>query len=760
VPGSIFEFLFKYRPVVFREGDFTLQAPLAPGMLLPIVAVIAAVAVWTYTRVGGKATTRDRLVLSTLRALALAVVAFALLRPTLLVSNVVPHQNYVGILIDDSRSMQIIDEADQPRSGRVATMLAPGSELLSKLEEKFQLRYFRFASTVERVNDAAVLQYDGASTRIAPALDRAREELAPVPLSGLIVVSDGADNSPGGLTESLLALKAAKIPVYTVGVGKEKYEHDVELGRVSTPRTVLEGGSLAVDLVVSANGYSGETVNVVVEDEGRIVSSQEVKLPSDGEPIPVRVKFTAEEGGPRRFTFRVPAQQGELVLENNEQSALIDVRDDKMKILYFEGEPRWEVAFTARALEEDKNLQLVTLQRTAENKFMRLRVDSAEELLHAFPRTREELFKYHGLVLGSIEASAFTHEQLRMIADFVGERGGGLLTLGGRNAYGEGGWGGTPVDDVLPMELPVGLTGGDSEFFDTLKVEPTRAGLAHPTTQIGKTEKESGEQWQRMPRVSTANQLGALKPGATALLTGKGSGTELPVLAFQRYGRGLSIALGVQDTWMWQLGYEVPLEDMTHETFWRQLLRWVVNATPDQVTVTLGSDRSAPGEPVRIITEVDDEAFVRVNNSQVLARIRAPSGNTMEVPLDWTVEKDGEYAGTFTPREKGLHKVDVEATVGTKKIESRSAYVDVADSRSEFFGSQLNATLLKRIATETGGRYYTAADVATLPEDLSITGRGSTVVEELELWDMPILLLLLFSLLGAEWFYRRQRGLA
>jgi uncharacterized membrane protein len=418
------------------------------------------------------------------------------------------------------------------------------------------------------------------------------------------------------------------------------------------------------------------------------------------------------------------------------------------------------VAFTARALEEDKNLQLVTLQRTAENKFMRLRVDSAEELLHAFPRTREELFKYHGLVLGSIEASAFTHEQLRMIADFVGERGGGLLTLGGRNAYAEGGWGGTPVDDVLPIELPVGLTGGDAEFFDTLKVEPTRAGLAHPTTQIGKTEKESGEQWQRMPRVSTANQLGALKPGATALLTGKGSGTELPVLAFQRYGRGLSIALGVQDTWMWQLGYEVPLEDMTHETFWRQLLRWVVNATPDQVTVTLGSDRSAPGEPVRIITEVDDEAFVRVNNSPVLARITAPSGNVMEVPLDWTVEKDGEYAGTFTPREKGLHKVDVEAAVRTRKIESRSAYVDVADSRSEFFGSQLNATLLKRIATETGGRYYTAADVKTLPEDLSITGRGSTVVDELDLWDMPILLLLLFSLLGAEWFYRRQRGLA
>jgi hypothetical protein len=163
---------------------------------------------------------------------------------------------------------------------------------------------------------------------------------------------------------------------------------------------------------------------------------------------------------------------------------------------------------------------------------------------------------------------------------------------------------------------------------------------------------------------------------------------------------------------------------------------------------------------VRITAEVDDEAFVRVNNSQVMAHITTPSGSAMEVPLDWTVERDGEYAGTFTPREKGLHKVVVDATVAGRKVDSSPAFVDVADSRSEFFGSQLNAALLKRIATETGGHYYTVNDLGSLPEDLTLTGRGSTVVEELDLWDMPILMLLLFTLLGAEWFYRRQRGLA
>ena len=89
-----------------------------------------------------------------------------------------------------------------------------------------------------------------------------------------------------------------------------------------------------------------------------------------------------------------------------------------------------------------------------------------------------------------------------------------------------------------------------------------------------------------------------------------------------------------------------------------------------------------------------------------------------------------------------------------------SSFIDVAPSRSEYFGSQLNESLLERIANETGGRYYTPETVASLPEDLSITGRGSTIIEEKDLWDMPILLLLLLSMMAAEWLYRRRKGLA
>ena len=112
--------------------------------------------------------------------------------------------------------------------------------------------------------------------------------------------------------------------------------------RVETPRAVLKGTSLVVNVVLTQTGYAGATVPLNVEDEGRIVGTQEVTLPPDGESATVRVRFTASDAGPRMFRFSVPAQANEQVTQNNAREALIEVSDRREKILYFEGEPRFE----------------------------------------------------------------------------------------------------------------------------------------------------------------------------------------------------------------------------------------------------------------------------------------------------------------------------------------------------------------------------------------------------------------------------------
>lgn len=765
---AVFTFLFKYRPLLFEQGDVAFRPPLPAVLLLVLAAGAIGLVAWTYRRPMAKARTVDRIALATLRAAAFAVLFLCLLRPVLMLSSVVPQQNYLGVLIDDSRSMRIADDGDTPRSRFIdEAFVEPDAALLSALEARFQLRFFRFSDQVDRIDGAGVLTYDGGRTSIAPALDRVREELGALPLSGVVLVTDGADvgaelpdDGTSPLAESLLAMRAAGVPVFPVGVGSESFDHDIELSRVSSPREALKGTSLMVDLMIAQTGFSGERVTVLVEDGGRIVGSEEVELPRAGEPTPVRVHFTATEAGARRFRFRVPAREGERVLENNEQEALIHVRDAREKILYFEGEPRFEVAFLRRAVAPDSNVQVVTLQRTADSKFMRLDVDSAGELFSGFPTTREELFSYRALILGSIEASHFTHEQLRMIAEFVSERGGSLLMLGGRHAFAEGGYAGTPVAAALPVTLDARFS-RDTTFFDTVAVTLTRAGAAQPALRVAETERASRERWQSLPALTTYNRIGPLKAGAVALLDGESSsGADQPILAWQRYGRGQSFALPVQDTWIWQMHADIPLEDQTHEMFWRQLMRWLVSGVPEPVIASVAADHVAPGDPIRITADVSDDRFTKVNDGRVVARITAPDGSEAEVPMRWTVGRDGEYHAMFPATQPGLHVVRVTAGREGRTLSAEPVYAYAEPRRDEFFGSQMRAPLLRRIADETGGRFYTAANVAALAEDIAYAGRGATVQEERDLWDMPALFIALLALLAGEWAYRRSRGLA
>ena len=451
---KLFQALFSYRPVVFQQGEFRFDVTTGSFIAAALVGLVVVVAVLTYRRVRvNDGRLRDRIVLTSLRIAALALVLFCLFRPTLVVRAAVNQQNVVAVLLDDSRSMQIADWAGKPRADFIRAQFgAPDSPLLKSLSDRFIVRVFRFSSSTGRVTAVKELTFDGAQTRLGTAMDGAREELAGLPVSGVVLVSDGADTSEASLSSALLGMKASKLPVFTVGVGSDKLPRDVQIDRVSTPRTVSKDASLMLDVVVTNTGYAGRTVTVDVEDEGRIIGSQKVQLPSDGSPASVRVRATAGESGPRLFKFRVAPQDGEIVTQNNTRESLINVRDERARLLYYEGEPRLEMKFLRRAVADDKNLLVVSLQRTADNKYMRLDGDP-DEVVGGFPKTREELFKYRGLILGSVEAAAFSADQLQMIADFVDRRGGGLLMLGGARSFGEGGYGGTPVADALPLAI-------------------------------------------------------------------------------------------------------------------------------------------------------------------------------------------------------------------------------------------------------------------------------------------------------------------
>ena len=760
--ASAFEFLFKYRPVVFERGELAFAGGRVAWAVVLVGLLVAVPALVGTARLRAGTRRRDRAVLLGLRGLAVALVAVCLLRPALLLSAATPQRNVLAVVVDDSRSMRIADVDGRSRAEAVQRLLAPDGPLLRQLGDRFTLRTFRFSQEAARAADVGTLGFDGPRSRVEAALRSVRQELAGVPLAGIVLVSDGADNAEADPTDAV-TVGGRPVPVFAVGVGGERFATDVEVTRVDVPRTALRGGTIAADVTIAQSGLAGERAQLVVEDDGRIVSTHAIALPGDGERRPIRVAIPAAEAGVRRLRFRVVPQPTELLAENNAREAIVTVRDGREKILYVEGEPRFEFKFVRRAVAADSQLQVVGLQRTAEDKFLRLDVSDSGELRAGFPATREELFGYRAVILGSIEASHFTSEQLRLLADFVGERGGGLLLLGGRRSFREGGWSGTALAEVMPVALDEGAPEENLEeapsFLAEVHANPTAAGLAHAVTQVANTPEASAERWRTLPALTTVNRIRGLRPGAVTLLAA-GTGRDAPpVLAYQRYGKGLAVAFPVQDSWIWQMHADVTLEDQTHERFWRQLLRWLVSEVPDRAAVAPSVERLGAGEPVTLRAEVRDSAFQGVNDAAVTARVTTPGGAEREVPLRWTGGADGEYRGVYTPTEDGTHAVQVEAVSRGERLGARAAFVRSGDGAEEFFDATQRAPFLRRLATTTGGRYYTPATAAALPRDVVYTESGNTMLERKELWDMPIVLLVLVGLLGADWAYRRARGL-
>lgn len=756
---ALFRFFFELSPIVFSQGEFRFAASTGSYVAAAAVAAAAGLTILAYRTGPGRP--GQRVGLAAIRLAILAIILVCMFRPLLVVRAAVPQQNFLGVLLDDSRSMQIADVDGQPRSAFVKSEFGAADRgLLKSLSDRFTVRTFRFSSAATRTTQESDLTFAGSQSRLGAALSGVRQELAGLPVAGLVMVTDGADTADAALGDAILGLKAEGLPVFTIGVGRETLSKDIQVGRVVTPKTALKGTTLMVDVVLSQSGFDGQKVTLDVEDEGTLVSTQQVSLPAAGTPASIPVRFTVNEAGPRVLRFRVSPQQGELVIENNAREALIDVRDRKEKILYFEGEPRYEYKFIRRAIPEGDNLIVTSLIRTADNKYMRQGVDGPDELLAAFPKTREELFAYRSVIIGSLEAAAMTGDQLKMISEFVDRRGGGLLMLGGPRAFAEGGWSGTAVADALPVVLDRTKVQAKGTVM-RLSIKPTRAGNATAVTQLGATEQASAERWATLPVVTAVNRVDAVKPGATVLLMGTDeSRAERPMLIFQRYGRGKTFAFLPQDTWNWQMDVSIAVEDLTHENYWRQLLRWLVDGVPDQVEPALTTERVEPGEGATLTANIVDPSFVELNDAAVMATVTAPDGTISDVPMSWDGEHAGQYQATIPTKAPGWYEAKIEATRAGKSVGSAVTHFRAAPGDAEYFDATMHAGTLRRIADDTGGRFYDASNTASLADDLRYTGRGVTSVEEHELWHMPIVLLLLVGLLCAEWGYRRVVGLA
>jgi uncharacterized membrane protein len=756
-----------------QEGRFSFAYGISPW-LFALIAVALTVVVWLLYR----KTTRNlshgwKGSLITLRSVVLLLLLFCLLRPVVTTEQVVPQESYLAVLIDDSQSMSIEDiSAGRSRADAVAQLLYEGGGILEPLSDSFQVRTFRFDKDTQRVTDSAGLSAAGTASSIDQALEYIDQQLSGLALGGILLLSDGADNEGVDPVPRAESFGARQIPVFTVGVGQEQIPRDVGIVDVAAAKTVLEGSVFTVDVALSNQGYAGRDVGLTVFDGDTLVSTERVLLGPDSSTRRFSIELTPEREEGILYRLEVEEQAGEIVLQNNHYSFLVDnSAKPALDILYVDGHPRNEYKFIRRAVEEDTSLRLATYLQTGPGKFYRQGIKTPLELSRGFPERMDELYQYEAIILGDVDKDFFTDGQLTMLQDFVAERGGGLLVAGIIDDL----FLDTPLADILPVSL----------VSSNLLPQPLRGGIArgnHPTGQLftpqlttageysellrlDSDDSENLRRWSEMPQLQGIYVTGRAKPGATVLMEHpllQFQNQRLPLIATQRYGSGRSMSITSASTWRWQM--MMPAEDQSHERIWRQVLRWLAVSALERVTIEFDREFYHVGDQVNVTATVRDINYLADNNASVWMHMSDPEGGAIDNAMEWDIDRDGVYRSSFEVQTEGVFNllVDVASAAGEadRSDTERNAAFVVTPSLREFSSAGRDTALLERVAAASGGRYYNLEQTGQLATDITYTPNAYSKEVQEDLWDTPLLLMLLILLLCADWMLRRFKGLS
>jgi uncharacterized membrane protein len=770
---------------------------------LALMAVATVALLWSYGR--ARASRSVRVACAVLKGVGFAALVLSLVEPLLTGSRPRRGANAFVILADNSQSLLIKDDqTSQTRGEWVRDLLAKESPWKTRLGQDFDVRNYVFDSHLRAVDGLDALTFEGTGSALTTSLSALSRRFRGLPLAGVLLVTDGNRTDQGDVDRSTLP------PIYPVippshGVGK-----DVGVQNVSVSQTNFESAPVVLRADVSTVGFRGETIVAALVDENDAeVERQEARVNGDGAPLSFRFQFRPERKGvsfyhvhafaasekspEKEKTAGVSAATAEQTLANNSRLVVIDQGSGPYRVLYVSGRPNWEFKYLRRALSDDEQIQLVGLLRIARRQpkfdfrdprdrsnsrlfqgFDHPDADTAEradqpvlirlgtldevELRDGFPKTADELYRYHAIVLDDLEAGFFTPDQQALVRNFVSVRGGGLLMLGGPDSFADGKYDRTPIGDLLPVYLnrpapPQGET--------AYRLALTREGWLQPWVRTRKTEDEERERLAAMAPFHTLSRAGHVKPGAVVLAEVLDpAGETAPALVAQQFGKGRVGALMIGDLWRWGLRRANP-EESDLERSWRQTVRWLVGDVPDRVEVAVRPKAGATTPGVEITMRVRDAEYRPLDNAKVALKVALPGGDALSLDAEPDARESGTYAATYIPKQPGAYRVVATATAPDgSTIGERQAGWAAQPAADEFARLEPDRAFLETIASKTDGEVVEGDRLSSFVASLSTRHAPITEPWTSPLWHQPLYFLVAIACLTAEWGLRRVNGLA
>ncbi len=743
---------------------------------LTLLAIVLAM-VWVlsiYLHENSSAGIGTRVVLSLLRLAALTLVAVMFAQPA--VEWFRPGQARLVLLLDRSASMKTLDRfpaasSDISRLAAMQEFLTEGRQpLVEKLQRDYQLSVIAFDKEFEQFNPQEISMVDQvralqardaaeSGTQLGDAIDHGLRELPGEPPVAIVALTDGIVTGGQTLQQAAERARQLRIPLHLVCVGSDRLRPDIAVENLLVEEIVFPGDRLQVEATVHATGYAGKSVEAVLRAGERELAHTSFQLPADGETTIVRLGIRPDKPGDLELELAVPTQDGEQNQDNNSARQVVEVRDEKIRVLLAQAQPSYEYRALKSLLERDPAVELRVVLQEADADYPA--VDATA--LRTFPSSEKELFSYDVLLLGDVDPGLMPRSVWPLVERFVSQRGGGLVAIAGPRFMPAAYRGLRSFETLLPLQLqttnPLRSQIGGNERISVL---PTAQGWRTPSLQLGETRAETERVWRALPPVTWLQRVENAKAGAVVLAESASQadrgGTTFPVILRHLVGAGEVWFHATDETWRWRWR----TDDRYFARYWGQVVRRLgrgrLAAGRQGIRLTANRSQYKPGEPIQLQARFRNPAQAPAENTAVAVQLQGSTGPPQQVTLSRRLGRRGVFAAQV----EGLPADSYEAILVRPEAGAmpEAARFTVQRPLRELAEVAVNRQGLHDAAELSGGKSYAIEDAAQLlaelpaPQQQTLDSRPT-----LQLWNSHIVLALLVSVLVSEWLLRRRHGM-
>lgn len=718
----------------------TIDLSLSGNFFLFLVALLAILlfSIFTYRITVPPISRSLKVMLITLRVSSLALLILLFFDPLLSIIRQQTLPPMIGILIDDSQSMQIVDNGKE-RGESIRKFL--DSESFRKLKSFGEVKFGVFGSNIKVMDDISAdsLSYAGERTDLYQALKFFKEKTAQNNLKSIVLLSDGIITSG---ESPLLDIEEFETPLFTIGIGDTGEKKDLLVRKVLANEVSYVGDKIPVIAMVKNIGYKKDNAEVILESDGVILDRKLITLNSDEREYRIPLSFVAKNQGKQKLAVSVSEMHGEEITRNNRSLFFVTIHKSKMKVLLIAGAPSADVTFVRRSLASDANIDLnVIIEREGggyyegeinENEFR----NSECIVLVGFPSRTSDQKIIQEIIKGTRERKGLFVLLSRTI-DFQKIK---------------------EMEEILPFSIET-ITPDEYQVFISVWNHPKSVLL------FGlRKESMSPEKWSSLPPLFKHQALIRSKPESeiVAHVSLQTSETDEPLVVIRNSQGRKSLAVLGYGIWRWKMyadglaGFKTLAEE-----FLSNSIRWLTTREDEKrIRVNPSKDVFSEGEPIDFTAQAYDDNLNPIENANIELNIKDRE-KQYTLSLDHITR--GQYEGMLAGIPEGEYSYEARVGIENQLIGTDSGNFSVGGSNAEFIETRMNENLLRQMAERSGGKYFDVDDWGRLGEEIKSLPKflPETKREEARfpLWNLPWVYAAIVLLLAMEWFIRKRIGM-